>query len=179
MRLCLVGDCCGKSSLLQRWIRPHHRPIPENTIAIDMKSFALTVDNKRIVIQAWDCSGDSSYDTLLDKYIFNSTVTLVCFDLTRHESWVKAQYWIKRCHNKPFCLIGNKLDRESEREVKEYSVRQYLNDNGHVFAIYHEISAFTGENCRDCLRMIVRETIRQIAVYTVNDFKDKPACFVM
>mgnify|MGYP003300343253 CR=1 FL=1 len=177
MRLCLVGDRCGKTSLLQRWMHPH-RPIePESTVAIDLKSFSISIDKRRVIVRAWDCSGSNAYDSLLDKYIFNSSVTLICFDLTRMDSWIKAQYWIKRCQEKPFCLIGTKLDRESEREVKEYTIKQYLKEVG--FALYHEVSAYTGENCTDCLQMIVRESIRNVDVFTVNDFQDKSTCFVM
>mgnify|MGYP001269563900 CR=1 FL=1 len=174
MRLCLLGDSCGKTSLVQRWIHPD-RPIrPETTVAIDMKSFSMFIDKKRVVVQAWDCSGNSAYDNLLDKYIFNSSVTIICFDLTSIRSWEKAKYWIKRCHDKPFCLIGNKLDRESEREVKEYIVRQHLKN-----AFYYEVSASTGENCKDALQMIVRESMRNTKIYTVRDFKAESSCFVM
>lgn len=178
MRLCLLGDSCGKTSLVQRWIRPYCGIRPETTVAIDMKSFSISVDKKRVIVQAWDCSGDSAYDTLLDKYIFNASVSIICFDLTSVKSWQKAQYWIKRCHDRPFCIIGNKLDRESEREVKEYVVKQYLSTFSN-FGVYCEVSALTGENCTDTLKMILRESMRNIEVYTIRDFKAESSCFVM
>ena len=177
MKICLLGDRCGKTSLLHRWMHPHKRIKKESTIAIDMKSFSLSINKRRVVIQAWDCSSDSAYDTLLDKYIFNSSVAIVCFDLTRMDSWLKAQYWIKRCHEKRIYIIGTMLDRESEREVKEYTVKQYLKK--HTFSLYNEVSAFTGENCRDCLQMILLESMRNVEVYTVKDFEDESSCFVM
>ncbi len=177
MKLCLVGDKCGKTSIVQRWIRPNDKIIPEETIAIDMKSLAINEVDKPLVLQMWDCSGKKFYRNLLDKYLFNSNCIVICFDLTRAQSWLAAQFWIDRAQEvskkTPICLIGNKLDLESARRIKDMVVKKYIDMIDAPYIFYCEVSAQTGEHCKDTLRMIIREGRRTLHVYSLNDFKKR------
>ena len=83
MKLCLVGDRCGKTSIIQRWIHPNQPIVPERTIAIDMKSMVINDNDNPVVLQMWDCCGETFYRELLDKYLFNANCIVVCFDLTK------------------------------------------------------------------------------------------------
>lgn len=175
MKICLVGDKCGKTSIVQRWTQPKKPIKDENTLAVDMRTMTVSVDNEPEIVQMWDCSGEKYYMNLLDKYLFNSNVIVICFDLTSTNSWLVAQYWIDRTREKtrkiPICVIGNKLDKESQRRIKDSIVKSYLKSIEHPYTFYCETSAYTGENCKDTLRMIVRESGRTPHMYTVNDFK--------
>jgi small GTP-binding protein len=181
MKLCLVGSTCGKTSIIQRWIRPSIPIQDENTIAIDMKTLSLKLDDNLSTVQIWDCSGDDSYTDLLDRYLFNSNCTVVCFDLCEFKSWEKAKYWIKRASelspNAPIFVLGNKVDLESKRMVKYTDVKRYVDTSVRVF--YCECSAFTGENCKEILYTIVRETRRRIKVYTPIDLQPQKNCTIV
>lgn len=177
MKICLVGNSCGKTSIIQRWIRPNHSIVPERTIAIDMKSMVIQDHGKPLVIQMWDCCGETFYRELLDKYLFNANCIVVCFDLTKPYSWLTAQFWLDRARDiasqTPICLIGNKLDLESCRRIKAKVVKKYIDAIPTQFIFYSEVSAHTGEQCRDTLRMIVREGRRNLNVYNLADFQTR------
>jgi len=177
MKICLIGDCCGKTSIVQRWITPTQNIRDESTIAVEMKTISIVIDNKCRRIQMWDCSGDRGYRTLLDKYIFNAHVIAVCFDLTSLSSWLIAQQWIDRTRSitdAPICIIGNRVDLESRRQVKEKDVKTFIEILAHDLMFYCETSALTGENCIETLHMICREGSRDKKVYTLDDFKPPP-----
>lgn len=177
MKLVIVGDKCGKTSIIQRWIHPHQAIQPESTIAIDMKSLVIPKNDKPIVVQMWDCSGEKFYLKLLDKYLFNANCIVVCFDLTSSQSWLTAQYWIEKsmeiAKQTPICLIGNKLDMESSRRIKEELVKRYINQLPVPYIFYTEVSAYTGEHCKETLHMIITEGSRNIRVYNLSDFKKR------
>lgn len=177
MKLCLVGDRCGKTSIIQRWIHPNQSIVPERTIAIDMKSMVINENDTPVVIQMWDCCGESFYRELLDKYLFNANCIVVCFDLTKPYSWLTAQFWLDRARDiaseTPICVIGNKLDKESARRIKAEVVKKYIDLIPIPYIFYCEVSAYTGEECRDTLRMIVREGRRNLHVYNLKDFKKR------
>ena len=50
MKICLVGSKCGKTSIVQRWIRPCIPIQDENTIAIDILKTTI-VDNILLVLK--------------------------------------------------------------------------------------------------------------------------------
>ena len=181
MKICLVGSKCGKTSIVQRWIRPCIPIQDENTIAIDMKTLSLSLDGFVSTVQIWDCSGDESYMNLLDRYIFNSNCIVVCFDLCEEKSWERAKYWIKRSSElspeAPIFVLGNKVDLESKRRVKELEVKRYIDMTVRLF--YCECSAYTGEQCKEILHMIMRETRRRIKVYKPIDLQPQKNCTIV
>lgn len=183
MKICLLGSKCGKTSIVQRWTRPLQPICPENTIAIDMKTISLKLDEEVTTVQIWDCSGDDSYMNLLDRYIFNSNCIVICFDLCDLDTWKRAKYWIKRSADLspdvPLCVLGNKVDLESKRRVKETVVKRHM-DSLHVQMIfYSECSAYTGEYCKEILHMIVRETRRKVKVYKPIDLQPEKNCTIV
>ena len=183
MKLCLVGSKCGKTSIVQRWIQPSTPIRPENTVAVDMKTLSLKLDNIVSIVQIWDCSGDDSYTDLMDRYIFNSNCTVVCFDLCEFKSWEKAKYWIERASELspeiPICVIGNRVDKESKRTVKDANVKQYIDRITKQLVFYCECSALTGENCKEILHMVVRESRRRIKVYRPIDLQPQKNCTIV
>lgn len=185
MKICLLGDKCGKTSVVQRWISPFKPIRPENTIGIDMRTLTLHLDEQAIRVQLWDCSGQKYYINLLDTYINNSDVVVICFDLTRSESFEVAKAWAERVqgmHSEMIiCMMANKLDLESKRVIKEKHIKKYVKKLKVPHAFYTECSAYTGENCKKSLHMIVREGMRSNKVYTIADFKNEESigCIVV
>ena len=178
MRITILGDKAGKTSIIQRWIG---QPlIPENTIGIDMKTMVFR-GTEPIVLHLWDCSGEKHYEQMYDNYIENSDIVVIVFDLTSSQSWMSAQYWITRTKisiDTPVFLIGNKLDLESTRQVKKREIKLFKRQIRRPYLFYSETSALTGENCKATLRMIVQEA-RQPPVYTQNDLTRNDRCTIV
>jgi len=182
MKICLVGHKCGKTSIIQRWIRPSYPIQPERTIAIDMKSLTCNIDESCQTLRIWDCSGEPHYRDMLDRYMFNTNLICVCYDLTNEESWHIAQYWIARIQRlidgAIVCLIGNKLDLESKRIIKDNDIKEMIKNT--PFYMFHcELSALTGENCKDTLRMILREAKRDPDKHVIRTFEKEKNCTIV
>lgn len=182
MKICLVGDRCGKTSIVQRWLRPSYPIERERTIAIDMKSMTLSMDGEAKSLRIWDCSGESHYRDMLDRYMFNSNLICVCYDLTSRESWHIAQYWLARIgtliEGAIICLIGNKLDLESTRRIRLEEIQEVCDTN--KYHIFHcEVSAYTGENCKDTLQMIIREAKRDPKKYVIRTLEPEKNCIIV
>jgi small GTP-binding protein len=182
VRICLVGDPCGKTALVDRWCNPNDTINPQKTIAIEMRTTTTLVDNEPVTISMWDCSGDRGFRHMLSNYIKNAGLAVVCFDLTEALTWLTAQYWVEQviglAADIPICLIGTKLDQESKRVIRDTVVQQYIRSVDRMI-FYCETSSYTGENCRETLKMIARESFRDSKVYTPIDFKKEKTCILM
>lgn len=185
VRLCIIGSHnSGKTSLVQRWCRPLHPIDPPKTIGIDMRSMVFDLERDNIIVQFWDCSGDESFQALLEPYLNNTELVIICFELTSAQSWLRAQFWIDKtmetCKT-PICIIGNKLDRESERVIRQETLNRYIRSIVDRNAFYCETSAYTGENCKKTLKMCIRESLRQPVHYTVESLRKNKenSCILM
>ena len=188
IRVTLVGpNSSGKTSLVLRWTG---KKIPPNkTMAIDCKSHSVMVDGTLRRIQFWDCSGDDIYKQMLSNYIKNSDFICIVFDLTNTNSWEQVPFWVEASQlegQMSICIIGNKVDMESKRKVHDKSIRRYLKTlKSRLTDIYYlEVSAKTGENCKDTFQLIVRETsrkdIHEDPIYTSKDLKnDASSCTIV
>lgn len=185
IRFTLVGDNCGKTSLVERWCKPSY-PITEHskTIGIDMRSVTLNLENTPVCIQYWDCSGDISFRSLLIPYLKNAELILICFDLTDPKSWLTAQYWsdvsLEQTEDTPLCFIGTKLDKESKRVIRANVVNNYIKSIYNRNAFFCETSAYTGENCKNTLSMCIFESLRN-SNYTSLSFnlEKEKTCILM
>ena len=186
VRLSIIGsENSGKTSIVQRWCSPSTPIHPSRTIGIDMRSMVYEIDTFNVMVQFWDCSGDESFVSLLDPYLKNTELILICFDLTCKNSWLRAQFWVEKAMNNtsdtPLCIIGNKLDRESERIIKSEIVQRYIRSISDRNAFYCETSAYTGENCKKTLKMCIRESLRHPVNHIIEHFKRKKenSCILM
>jgi len=185
IRFTIVGDNCGKTSLIQRWCKPLQPINPSKTIAIDMRSTTFKLAENVVCIQYWDCSGDMSFQSLLIPYLQNAELIMICFDLTRAKSWLTAQYWtdvaLENTEGTPICFIGTKLDQESKRIIKTPVVQRYIRGIHGRNTFYCETSAYTGEKCKDTLSMCIFESLRNSDKYTSLSFdvEKEKSCILM
>ena len=77
------------------------------------------------------------------------------------------------------CILGNKVDLESKRKVKEAVVKRHLDSLFIQMVFYSECSAYTGEQCKEILHMIVRETRRTVKVYKPMDLQPEKNCTIV
>lgn len=150
----------GKSSIVQRWVRPSVRPYVDETLAIEVLSNTIRLNDNIYLIRLWDTSGREMYEPLLSKYIYNADCVVLVYDVTDNKSWNKMQQWletIKKDHNKniPICIIGNKIDKESTRRIHKQDVHTYVRTCEMNNIIHGECSAYTGENCFSLYQMII------------------------
>ncbi|BBH07744.1 RAB GTPase homolog C2A [Prunus dulcis] len=153
-KILLIGDSAvGKSSLLVSFISNSVDDLAP-TIGVDFKIKLLTVAEKRIKMTIWDTAGQERFRTLTSSYYRNAQGIILVYDVTRRDTFTNlSDVWAKEVElystNKDCAkmLVGNKVDRESERAVSREEGLALAKDLGCLFL---ECSAKTRENVEQC-----------------------------
>jgi Ras-related protein Rab-18 len=153
-KILLIGDSAvGKSSLLVSFISNSVEDLAP-TIGVDFKIKHRTVNGKKLKLTIWDTAGQERFRTLTSSYYRNAQGIILVYDVTRRETFTNlSDVWAKEveiyCSNQDCVkmLVGNKVDRESERVVSRDEGILLAKDLG---ALFLECSAKTRENVEQC-----------------------------
>ena len=86
---------------------------------------------------------------------------MLVYDITNYKSFENLNIWKQEFLLKampkdpeqvPFFVLGNKVDRDNERQVQQEKVEEWLKDNPEV--IYYETSAMEGSNVQEAFSKI-------------------------
>ncbi|KAK8563531.1 hypothetical protein V6N13_006267 [Hibiscus sabdariffa] len=153
-KILLIGDSgVGKSSLLVSFISASAEDLAP-TIGVDFKIKLLTVGGKRLKLTIWDTAGQERFRTLTSSYYRGAQGIILVYDVTRRETFTNlSDVWAKEVElysTNQDCvkmLVGNKVDRDSERAVSREEGIALAKVLGSTF---HECSAKTRENVEQC-----------------------------
>lgn len=153
-KILLIGDSgVGKSCLLVSFISNAVGDLAP-TIGVDFKIKTLTVSGKRLKLTIWDTAGQERFRTLTSSYYRGAQGIILVYDVTRRETFTNlSDVWAKEVElysNNQDCvkmLVGNKVDRESERAVTREEGIALAKELGGLFL---ECSAKTRENVQHC-----------------------------
>ncbi|KAK9289975.1 hypothetical protein L1049_008137 [Liquidambar formosana] len=153
-KVLLIGDSgVGKSSLLVSFISNSVDGLAP-TIGVDFKIKLLTVGGKRLKLTIWDTAGQERFRTLTGSYYRGAQGIILVYDVTRRETFTNlSDVWAKELElystnqNCVKMLVGNKVDRDSERAVSREEGIALAKEHGCLFL---ECSAKTRENVEKC-----------------------------
>ncbi|KAJ3682546.1 hypothetical protein LUZ60_015119 [Juncus effusus] len=153
-KILLIGDSAvGKSSLLVSFISSQMGDLAP-TIGVDFKIKVLTVGGKKLKLTIWDTAGQERFRTLTSSYYRGAQGIILVYDVTKRETFTNlSDVWAKEIElyssNKDCIkmLVGNKLDKESEREVTREEGLKFAEESGSLFL---ECSAKTRTNVEKC-----------------------------
>ncbi|XP_053323432.1 ras-related protein Rab-8A-like [Spea bombifrons] len=122
IKLVMTGDSnVGKTCILTRYT---DNVIPSyiSTVGIDFKTKTINVDDKTIKLQIWDTAGQERFHTLSVSYFRGAQGFVLVYDITNMVSFENTALWMRDIHMKAgedveVILLGNKCDKEDEREV--------------------------------------------------------------
>jgi len=156
-KLVFLGDqSVGKTSVITRFMYDTFDSTYQPTIGIDFLSKTMYFDDKTIRMQLWDTAGQERFRSLIPSYIRDSSVAVVCYDITSRDSFVNTAKWIddvrqERGDDVIMVLCGNKTDLEDQRAVSyeegESKSREYS-------IMFVETSAKTGFNVKALFRKV-------------------------
>ena len=72
----------------------------------------------------WDTAGQEKYKTIPSQYFKGVQGIILVYDVSNNETFSKIQDWLEKVEdnrgsdNLIMMLVGNKVDRSNEREVK-------------------------------------------------------------
>ncbi|KAG2729741.1 hypothetical protein I3843_01G258600 [Carya illinoinensis] len=155
-KILLIGDSgVGKSSLLLSFISNLVHDLSP-TIGVDFKVKLLTIGGKRLKLTIWDTAGQERFGTLTSSYYRGSHGIILVYDVTRRETftnvldiWAKEVQLYSTNHECIKILLGNKVDRETERAVTREEGLALAQEHKWFFL---ECSAKTRENVQQCFK---------------------------
>eukprot|EP00252_Welwitschia_mirabilis_P011706 TRINITY_DN26078_c0_g1_i1.p1 TRINITY_DN26078_c0_g1~~TRINITY_DN26078_c0_g1_i1.p1 ORF type:complete len:210 (+),score=42.83 TRINITY_DN26078_c0_g1_i1:378-1007(+) len=158
-KLLLIGDSgVGKSSLLLRFTSDSFDDLSP-TIGVDFKLKYMTIGGKRLKLSIWDTAGQERFRTLTSSYYRGAQGIIFVYDVTRRQTFTNlSDVWAKEVDlystNKDCIkmLVGNKVDKESERVVTKKEGIALARQFGSLFL---ECSAKTRINVESCFEELV------------------------
>ncbi|KAI3442912.1 uncharacterized protein J3R85_000624 [Psidium guajava] len=157
-KILLIGDSgVGKSSLLVSFISSSAEDVAP-TIGVDFKIKLLTVGGKRLKLTIWDTAGQEKFRTLTSSYYRNAQGIILVYDVTRKETfanlsnvWAKEVELYSTSQNCVKMLVGNKVDKDSEKAVSSEEGITLAKELGCLFL---ECSAKTRTNVEQCFEKL-------------------------
>lgn len=154
-KILLIGDSgVGKSCLLVTFISNSSVEDLSPTIGVDFKIKMLTVGGKRLKLTIWDTAGQERFRTLTSSYYRGAQGIILVYDVTRRETFTNlSEVWSKELElysTNQECvkmLVGNKVDKDSERAVSREEGLSLAKELG---CLLLECSAKTRENVEKC-----------------------------
>ena len=92
IKLLIVGDYSGKSSLLLRFADDVYGA-PFSTIGIDFKIRTVEILNKRCKLQIWDTASGERFRTITTAYYPGAMGILLVYDVTNEQSFANIRNW--------------------------------------------------------------------------------------
>ncbi|WCJ19236.1 hypothetical protein M5689_001533 [Euphorbia peplus] len=164
-KILLIGDSgVGKSSILLSFISNSVHDLSP-TIGVDFKIKLANICGKRLKLTLWDTAGQERFGTLISSYYRGAHGIILVYDVTRRETFTNlSNTWAKEVElystNKDCIkvLVGNKLDKESERAVSQEEGRALAEEHKCSF---FECSAKTRENVVQCFRELMLKILEK------------------
>ncbi|XWS21717.1 hypothetical protein CRYUN_Cryun30bG0078600 [Craigia yunnanensis] len=158
-KLLLIGDSgVGKSTLLLSFISDTFEEL-NPTIGVDFKVKHVTLGGKKLKLAIWDTAGQERFRTLTSSYYRGAQGIIMVYDVTRRDTFTNlSDIWAKeidRFSTNQDCikmLVGNKIDKESERVVSKKEGIEFAREYGCLFI---ECSAKTRVNVEHCFEELV------------------------
>ena len=172
-RLCLLGDPgVGKTSLITRFCDGSFKENYNNTIGVDFRLASLKYKKIITKVHIWDTAGQERFRSLALNYINNSHGFAFVYDITDKKSYENITNWIsialdKNKNSKFNFLIGNKSDKENERQISQNEAEKLAKSKNLIFL---ETSAKNDENVK---KLFYYFTIKLIKYYKNNNYEEE------
>ena len=152
----------GKTCFILRYTDNIFQEVYLSTIGIDFKTKTETVNNKQYKIYLYDTTGQEKYKSIALNIIKNAQGIILMYDITDRKSFESIPDWIKsvkdaKGSNFPMILLGNKLDKEDVRVIKEKEGKELADEYKIKF---FETSNKTGINIQETGKALVNEILK-------------------
>ncbi|KAF1387121.1 hypothetical protein PFLUV_G00101970 [Perca fluviatilis] len=158
-KIVLVGNSSvGKTSLLKRFCDDSFHSGTSATVGIDYSVKTIAVDNSQVALQLWDTAGQERYRSITKQFFRKADGVAVMYDITAEQSFTAVRQWLTSVkegagEDIPVMLLGNKTDKEMERQVQKEVGERLAKD---CQMIFYECSACSGHNVVESMIHLAR-----------------------
>lgn len=159
VKMVILGSSgVGKSSLAIRFAKNEFRSTSP-TVGSAYLTQVVHLNKVTLCFEIWDTAGQEKYHSITPLYYRGAHAALLVYDITRRETFVRAQVWLKELEryyvpgSTVLWLVGNKGDLEQQRRVSVQEGRSLADDRGLYFT---ETSALSGDQISELLQAVAR-----------------------
>lgn len=151
VKVVMVGESgVGKSSLALKFVTNSFKDKTPSTIGASFLSKTIESSQGPVKFNIWDTAGQEKYRSLAALYYRGVDCAIVVYDITNRATFDEVEiYWLQELENQcsgygdlQLCLVGNKSDLESKRQVDTEEGRKIAESFG---ASFFEASAKTND----------------------------------
>ncbi|KAG8980227.1 Ras- protein Rab-4B [Tulasnella sp. JGI-2019a] len=174
LKIIIIGEAgTGKSCLLHHFIQNTFKEHSQHTIGVEFSSRTISVGEKKIKLQLWDTAGQERFRSVTRSYYRGAAAALLVFDITSRASFQNLSRWLTdaRALGSPHLvtvLVGNKCDREEDREVEWAEASRWAAEND---VHYMETSSLSGDNVESPFALAARSVLLAIESGTLDPEK--------
>jgi len=149
-KVVLVGNAgVGKTCLVRKFTQGIFPPGQSATIGVDFMIKTVKVGDDKIKLQIWDTAGQERFRSITQSYYRSAHAIVLVYDVSCQPSFDCLAEWlaeIEEYANRKVLkiVVGNKIDKEEEREVPERVGKAFATSNG--FDYFLETSALDATN---------------------------------
>ncbi|KAK2505965.1 hypothetical protein MC885_020980 [Smutsia gigantea] len=163
-KLVLLGSgSVGKSSLALRFVKNDFKNILP-TVGCAFFTKLVDLGAVSLKLEIWDTAGQEKYHSVCHLYFRGADAALLVYDITRRDSFCKAQQWLKDLEREippgevVVMLVGNKVDLDEEREVTFQEGQEFAESKSLLFL---EASAKMNHQVTEVFSTVARELLRR------------------
>ena len=124
----------------------------------------MVLDGTDISLMVWDIAGQEEFKEMRHSYFEGANGIIIVYDVTRRDTLDNVTNWYRQCIkysvvHQPMILVGNKIDKISERSVDK---EEGIGLAKKMDCPFFETSALTGDCVED---MFIRSALN---VHTYN-----------
>ena len=162
-KLLLIGQSnVGKTSLIERLIRNKYYKNQPQTDGLNIETWPIKVNTKKIRLNVWDFGGQEIYHATHQFFLTKRSLYLLVCNCRTSEEENRIEYWLKLIESfggqSPVIIVGNKKD-EQPLDIN----RKALRDK------YPNIQAIIETSCQDNIGI---DELRTAIFQQVGKFKE-------
>nr|ACO15076.1 Ras-related protein Rab-10 [Caligus clemensi] len=163
-KLIIIGESgVGKTCITLRFTDESFKSNFTHTLGVDFKIKTLEIHGKRVKLQIWDTAGQERFHAVTTSHYKHAHGVVLVYDITNFNSFSNIRKWLRNVEEfgregAHLILVGNKLDKEAEREVTHNGGFQLAEDLGMSFL---EVSAKDSRNIDVCFTLLVENILKK------------------
>ncbi|MFX1573035.1 MAG: Rab family GTPase [Promethearchaeota archaeon] len=164
-KVVVVGDGgVGKSTMVQRLTTGQFIP-QKITIGTDLAVEEIQINDKITArLQIWDFAGERRFRLFLPNYSRGATGCLLCYDITRRNSFENLIEWYdivkNNADNPVIILVGEKLDLADVRRTVDHHQAEEFKETYNL-DYFFETSSKSGENNNTIFKTLTSSILRK------------------
>lgn len=152
----LGASGCGKTALVTRALENKFTAEYHATFGADFYC-KVPQFSTQPALSIWCCSGHVRYRPLMEQFLLNANIALLCFDHLKQSSFLELPYWyneLKRvAPDAAIVVVGCKLDHSDDVVVGASDALRQAKEWG---AEFRQVSSKTGVNIGELFGLITQ-----------------------